>query len=178
MPHLRQHTAKRARARKERPVDARTGRARPAAPARARAPGLAAATVALETATGHEAPVLDAAPLSDRLVSLLHGLSHSLSVLIVSVEALRRQDADADSDIAAVLQQHVGDQMDLAIEELAGTSLARRRARRQREIRRTTAPTTRLVTLSGQRRRGFSKQVALIAMTVKILLPKSFSRTS
>jgi hypothetical protein len=38
-------------------------------------------------------------------VSLLHGLSRSLSVLIGSVEALRRQDADADSDIARVLQQ-------------------------------------------------------------------------
>jgi hypothetical protein len=37
----------------------------------------------------------------------------------VSVEALRRQDADADSDIARVLQQNVGDQMDIAIEELA-----------------------------------------------------------
>jgi hypothetical protein len=37
----------------------------------------------------------------------------------VSVEALRRQDADADSDIAKVLQQNVGDQMDMAIEELA-----------------------------------------------------------
>ena len=111
-------TAKRARARKEGPVDARTGRARPAAPARARAPGPAGATVVVETA-GHEAPVLDAALLSDRLVSLLHGLSHSLSVLIVSVEALRRQDADADSDIAKVLQQNVGDQMDIAIEELA-----------------------------------------------------------
>ena len=111
-------TAKRARARKEGPVDARTGRARPAAPARARARGPAGARVVVETA-GHEAPVLDAALLSDRLVSLLHGLSHSLSVLIVSVEALRRQDADADSDIAAVLQQNVGDQMDIAIEELA-----------------------------------------------------------
>ena len=37
----------------------------------------------------------------------------------MSVEALRRQDADADSDIARVLQQNVGDQMDIAIEELA-----------------------------------------------------------
>jgi hypothetical protein len=112
-------TAKRTRARKEGPVDARTGRARPAAPARARAPGLAGATIAVQTATGPEGPVLDAALLSDRLVSLLHGLSHSLSVLIVSVEALRRQDADAGSDIAKVLQQNVGDQMDIAIEELA-----------------------------------------------------------
>jgi len=114
----KQHTAKRARARKEGPVDARTGRARPAAPARARARGPAGATVVVETA-GHEAPVLDAALLSDRLVSLLHGLSHSLSVLIVSVEALRRQDADADSDIAAVLQQTTRAKIVNAIEELA-----------------------------------------------------------
>jgi hypothetical protein len=96
-----------------------TGRARPAAPARARASGLAGATIVVETVTGPEAPVLDAALLSDRLVSLLHGLSHSLSVLIVSVEALRRQDADADSDIAKVLQQTTRAKIVNAIEELA-----------------------------------------------------------
>jgi hypothetical protein len=105
-------TAKRARARKESPVDARTERARPAAHVRERAPGPAV------TGLHDQAPVLDAALLSDRLCRLLYSLSHSLSDLIVSVEALRRQDADADSDIAKVLQQNVGAQMDIAIEEL------------------------------------------------------------
>jgi hypothetical protein len=90
----KQHTARRAHARKKDPVAACT-----------------------ESPTS-AAPVLDAALLSDRLCDLLHSLSHSLSVLIVSVEALRRQDADADSDIAAVLQQNVGDKLDIDIEQL------------------------------------------------------------
>jgi len=109
----KESTAKRARARKESPVDARTERASPAAPVRERASGPSV------TAIHDQAPVLDAALLSDRLCRLLYSLSHSMSVLIVSVEALRRQDADADSDIAKVLQQNVGAQLDIAIEELA-----------------------------------------------------------
>lgn len=61
--------------------------------------------------TEQSSSTLDTSLLSSRLCGLLCSLSQSLSVLIVSVEALRRQNADADADIAAVLQQHVGDQL-------------------------------------------------------------------
>lgn len=42
-----------------------------------------------------------------------------MSVVIVSVEALRRQDADAARDIAAVLQKGVGDPLDIEIENVS-----------------------------------------------------------
>jgi hypothetical protein len=98
-------TANRAQAGTDRLIKAR--RARPAR------------RIDTSAADARPAPSVDAAVVSQCLWQLLEALQRSMSAVIVSVEALRRQDADADSDIAVVLQQHVGDQLDIAIERLA-----------------------------------------------------------
>jgi len=69
----------------------------------------------------HSVPpvVLTAEVVCCRLQSVLHSIRTSMSTVIVSIEALRRQDADADSDVATILHQHVSDPLSTESERIS-----------------------------------------------------------
>ncbi len=58
---------------------------------------------------------LDAAPLRETI----RELRLALSVLTVSVAALRKQNADNDADVAEVLERYASDRLDMQIEKLS-----------------------------------------------------------
>lgn len=57
---------------------------------------------------------LEPAPLRETI----RELRLALSVLTVSVAALRRQNADNDADVAEVLERYASDRLDMQIEKL------------------------------------------------------------
>lgn len=63
----------------------------------------------------------------ERLQGLSRRLKLMMAVIHVCFAALRHQNADSDSEIAEVLQRHVGDRLSVEIEQLAG--LVRRLSR-------------------------------------------------
>lgn len=63
----------------------------------------------------------------ERLQDLSRRLKLMMAVIHVCFAALRHQNADSDSEIADVLQRHVGDRLSVEIEQLAG--LVRRLSR-------------------------------------------------
>ena len=77
-------------------------------------------------------------PLEDRFLIHLRdharGLNHIVSVLTVSILALRAQDAELDHDIATVIDQHASAPLDQLVDELEFflESIAAQRAVQQR----------------------------------------------
>ena len=58
-----------------------------------------------------------------------------LPVISISVMALRRQDAESDSDIACVLSEHACEPLDCEIERIERMLVTRLRRHRQQEVR-------------------------------------------
>src|SRR5262245_13177251 len=58
-----------------------------------------------------------------------------LPVISISVMALRRQDAESDTDIASVLSQHACDPLDCEIERIESLLASQRWRCQQREVR-------------------------------------------
>ena len=58
-----------------------------------------------------------------------------LPVISVSVMALRRQDAESDTDIACVLSEHACEPLDCEIERIESMLVTRLRRQRQQEVR-------------------------------------------
>src|SRR5215470_9723040 len=94
-----------------------------------------------ETESGNAAQTLplshsaqDDALQQELLEHVLH-LRLILPVISVSVMALRRQDAEADSDIASVLSQHACEPLDSEIERIESILVTRPRRRGLHEVR-------------------------------------------
>jgi hypothetical protein len=73
--------------------------------------------------------------LPDELLEHVHRLRLILPVISISVMALRRQDAEADTDIACVLSQHACEPLDSEIERIEGILASRTWRRGQQEVR-------------------------------------------
>jgi hypothetical protein len=73
--------------------------------------------------------------LPDELLEHLHRLPLILPVISISVMALRRQDAESDTDIASVLSQHACEPLDSEIERIECILASRTWRRRQQEVR-------------------------------------------
>ncbi len=58
----------------------------------------------------------------DQMSDRIRGLNLVMSAIVVSVAALRHQNADSDEDIASVLQRTAGDRLDIEIENIAELS--------------------------------------------------------
>jgi hypothetical protein len=73
--------------------------------------------------------------LPDELREHVHRLRLILPVISVSVMALHRQDAEADTDIASVLSQHACEPLDSEIERIECILASRIWRGRQQEVR-------------------------------------------
>ena len=78
-------------------------------------------------------PAQDDALQQELLEHVLH-LRLILQLTNVSVMALRRQDAEADSDIASVLTQHACEPLDSEIERIEAILVTRLRCRGLQEV--------------------------------------------